>query len=136
VSRCSELSYETAHCRSEGCGQNAKQRRTRTSRQESWKRSLLLAHGISSYEFQDFTYRQRISEGFFLESYRSQVRGQPIEATVWVHYNDKDEADSVVISHRPLRAALLFSYLMWQQFGDRFGDLFIDDAEAKSLGLA
>jgi hypothetical protein len=46
---------------------------------------------------------------------RFQERGQP--------HNAKGEADSLVIDHRPLDAALLFSRLMCEKLGDRFGDL-------------
>jgi hypothetical protein len=46
---------------------------------------------------------------------RFQERGQP--------HNAKGEADSLVIDHRPLDAALLFSRLMCEKLGDRFSDL-------------
>jgi hypothetical protein len=97
----------------------------------------LLKHAIPLYEYQNFTYRGDFGEEFFMESYRSQIRGVPIECSVLVHMNSAGQADSLVINHRPLRAALLFSYLMWQQVGDRYGkDLFLNGAQAAALEQA
>jgi hypothetical protein len=42
----------------------------------------------------------------YLESYRSQIQGVPIETVVVEHLNKQGETDSVVINHRPLNAAL------------------------------
>ncbi|TCL64601.1 hypothetical protein [Rhizobium sp. BK251] len=85
----------------------------------------LLSHAIRLYEFQDFTYKGDFGDQFFMESYRSSIRGVPIECLVVVHMNALGEADSLVINHRPLDAALLFSALMWEAVGDRFGDLYV-----------
>jgi len=94
----------------------------------------LLRHAIPLYEFQHFTYRGDIGSNLFLESYRAQVRGVPIECSVLVHFNTAGQADSLLINHRPLGAALLFSRLMGQQVGDRYGeDLFLGDAQAVAL---
>jgi hypothetical protein len=95
----------------------------------------LLQHAIPLYEFQHFTYRSDFGNDFFMESYRSQVRGVPIECSVLVHMNSDGYADSLLINHRPLGAALHFSRLMWEQVGDRYGkDLFLTDIEAAALG--
>ncbi len=89
----------------------------------------LLRHAIPLYEFQHFTYRGEM-DGFFMESYRSRVRGVPIECSVLVHFNPAGEADSLLINHRPLGAALLFSRLMGEQVGDRYGEgLFLTAAD-------
>jgi hypothetical protein len=94
----------------------------------------LLKHAIPLYEFQHFTYRSEFGDGFFMESYRSRVRGVPIECSVLVHMNSVGQADSLLINHRPLGAALHFSRLMWEQVGDRYGkDLFLSDIEATAL---
>jgi hypothetical protein len=97
----------------------------------------LLKHAIPLYEYQNFTYRDDFGNGFFMESYRAQVRGVPIECSVLVHMNSAGQADSLLINHRPLRAALLFSRLMWEQVGDRYGkDLFLNGAQAAALEQA
>src|SRR4030088_967437 len=58
----------------------------------------------------------------------------PIECSVLVHMNSDGQADSLLINHRPLGAALHFSRLMWEQVGDRYGkDLFLTDIEAAAL---
>jgi hypothetical protein len=94
----------------------------------------LLKLAIPLYEFQEFTYRGDLTPELFFESYRSSIRGVPIENVVVVHTNSAGRVDSLVISHRPLGAALLFSSLMHEQAGDRFGsDLFISSAHAAEL---
>ncbi|CDG81401.1 hypothetical protein [Janthinobacterium agaricidamnosum] len=88
----------------------------------------LLKLAIPLYEFQHFTYRDDFGDNFFMESYRSQIRGVPIECSVLVHMNAAGQADSLLINHRPLDAALLFSRLMAQQAADRYGqDLFLGE---------
>ncbi|WP_109477574.1 hypothetical protein [Paraburkholderia sp. C35] len=77
------------------------------------------------YEFQDFIYKGDLGDNFFFESYRSSVQGKPIEAMVMVHMNEKGEADSLVINHRPIDAAVLFSKLMHEKVKDRFGDEYL-----------
>jgi hypothetical protein len=96
----------------------------------------LIKHAIPLYESQDFTYKGYIGDDFFMESYRSKVRGVPIECLVVVHHNKEGAADSLVINHRPLEAALLFSRLMWDQVGDRFGDLYLTGPEADAMASA
>jgi len=94
----------------------------------------LLKHAIPLYEFQRFTYRGDVAPGLFMESYRAQIRGVPIECLVLVHMNAAGRADSLLIDHRPLDAALLFSRLMWEQVGDRFGtDLYFSAAQGAAL---
>lgn len=88
----------------------------------------LLRLAIPLYEFQDFTYRGPFGDAFFMESYRSSIRGAPVECSVLVHMNAAGQADSLLINHRPLTSALLFSRLMWEQVGDRYGDLFLSEA--------
>jgi hypothetical protein len=69
-----------------------------------------------------------------MESYRSQVRGVPIECSVLVHMNSGGQADSLLINRRPLGAAMHFSRLMWEQVGDRYGKgLFLTESEAARL---
>ena len=96
----------------------------------------LIKKAVPLYESQDFTYKGPFGDDFFMESYRSTIRGVPIECLVMVHYNDKGEADSLVINHRPLDAALLFSRLMWEQVGDAFGNLYLSGPEADALASA
>jgi hypothetical protein len=91
----------------------------------------LLRQAIPLYEFQAFTYRAEVGDGFFFESYRSSVGGTPIENMVMVHTNARGEVDSLVISHRPLGALLKFSRLVGERVGDQFGkNLFIGVDEA------
>jgi hypothetical protein len=80
----------------------------------------VIKQAIPLYEFQDFSYKGDVGDDFFLESYRSRINGVPIECLVLVHMNEKREADSLVISHRPLEAALLFSKLMWDRVSVEF----------------
>lgn len=96
----------------------------------------LLKLAIPLYEFQHFTYRSDFGDGFFMESYRSQIRGVPIECSVLVHMNAAGQADSLLINHRPLGAALLFSRLMGEQAGNRYEGLFLTGAEAEALERA
>ena len=93
----------------------------------------LLKQAIPLYDFQDFTYRGDFGADFFMESYRAAVRGVPIECTVLVHMNAQGEADAILVNHRPLDAALLFSRLMWGQVGDGFGDLYLTGPQADAL---
>jgi hypothetical protein len=94
----------------------------------------LLKLAIPLYEFQHFSYRGAIGSGLFLESYRAAVRGVPIETLVVVHSDAAGQVDSILINHRPLEAALLFSRLMSERVGDRFGsDLFLGAEQAAAL---
>ncbi|ODP34172.1 hypothetical protein [Pandoraea sp. ISTKB] len=96
----------------------------------------LIKVAIGVYEGgMDFRYLRQMDD-LFLESYRSTVAGQPIENMVVVHYNAEGLADSVVINHRPLGAALTFSRLMWEKVGDRFGDLYLTGREADAMADA
>ncbi|MCC8953250.1 hypothetical protein H8B02_07160 [Bradyrhizobium sp. Pear77] len=96
----------------------------------------LISHARTLYEFQDYTYYGNLGDDFFVESYRSSVQGTPIECSLLVHMDDSCQADSVLIHHYPLDAALLFSRLMWQKFGDRFGELYLTAAQANGIARA
>jgi hypothetical protein len=87
----------------------------------------LLKQAIPLYKFQHFTYRGEVGKNFYMESYRAQIEDMPIECAVWVHMNAAGEADSLLINHHPLDAALLFSHLMWQRVGDQYGDLYLKE---------
>lgn len=92
----------------------------------------LIKAAIPLYDFQQFTYRGPVGDHFYMESYRAEVQGTPVECAVWVHFNSQGEADSLLINHYPLQAALLFSRLMGERVGDRYGDLYLlDDAAAR-----
>jgi hypothetical protein len=93
----------------------------------------LISHARTLYEFQDYTYYGNWGRDFFVESYRASVKGVPVECSLIVHMNDAGEADSLLIHHYPLDAALLFSRLMWEKFGDRFGDLYLTAAQADGM---
>ena len=71
----------------------------------------LLKEAIPLYEFQNFTYRGEVGPALFMESYRASIRGVLVECAVWAHFNEVGEADSILINHHPLDAALLFSRL-------------------------
>lgn len=96
----------------------------------------LLSHARTLYEFQDYTYYGDVGEQLFFESYRSRVNGVPVECSVVVHTNAAGEADSIVVHHYPLSGALEFSRLMWEKFGDRFGDLYFTNAQAQGVANA
>jgi hypothetical protein len=97
----------------------------------------LIKQAIPLYESQTFTYKAPFGDDFFMESYRATILGgTPIECLVLVHYNAKGEADSLVINHRPLQAALRFSALMWERVGDQFGDLYLTGPQAAALASA
>ena len=49
--------------------------------------------------------------------------------------NAAGEADSILINHHPLEAALLFSRLMWERVGDRYGDLYLTGPQAAALKI-
>jgi hypothetical protein len=96
----------------------------------------VIQHAISLYEFQQHSYKGIVSPGLYMESYRSQIQGVPIETVVVAHLNDNGETDSVVINHRPLEAMLLFSKLMGERVDERFRDRYLTDAEAAALKSA
>lgn len=89
----------------------------------------VIKHAVSLYEFQHHSYKGEIGDGLYLESYRSQIQGVPIVA----HLNELGETDSVVINHRPLDAALLFSKRMWECVDERFRDRYLSGPEAAAL---
>jgi hypothetical protein len=95
----------------------------------------VIKHAVTLYEFQRFSYKGEIGDRLYLESYRSQIQGVPIETLLVAHLNDQGEADSVVINHRPLSAAMLFSKLMAERVEDRFRDLYLTESEAAALNL-
>ncbi|MEX3964029.1 hypothetical protein AB4Y42_17740 [Paraburkholderia sp. EG286B] len=93
----------------------------------------VIRHAVSLYAFQHHSYKGKIGNSLYLESYRSQIQGQPIETVVVAHLNQNGETDSVVINHRPLEAALLFSALMWERVDERFRDHYLSGPEAAAL---
>lgn len=93
----------------------------------------LISHARTLYQFQDYTYYDKLGSQFFLESYRSSVNGVPIECALIVHMNEAGEADSILIHHYPLESALEFSRLMWEKFGDQFGDLYLSASQARDI---
>lgn len=96
----------------------------------------VIKHAVSLYEFQHHSYKGEIGNGLYMESYRSQIHGVPIETVLVAHLNEQGEADSVVINHRPLNAAQLFSNLMWERVDERFRDLYLTGPEAAALNAA
>jgi hypothetical protein len=93
----------------------------------------VIKHAVSLYEFQHHSYKGEIGNGLYLESYRSQIQGVPIETVVVAHLNEKGETDSVVINHRPLEAMLLFSKLMGERVDERFRDRYLTTQQAEAL---
>ncbi|HEX3380071.1 MAG TPA: hypothetical protein VHU21_09770 [Paraburkholderia sp.] len=93
----------------------------------------VIKHAVSLYEFQHHSYKGTIDDGLYMESYRSQIQGVPIETVVVAHMNAEGETDSVVINHRPLNAALLFSRLMGERVDERFYDCYLTELEAAAL---
>lgn len=96
----------------------------------------VIKQAIPLYEFQEFTYKGYVGDDFFLESYRSRINGVPIECLVLIHINEKKQADSVVINHRPLGAALQFSKLMWDRLGEEFRARYLNDPQSLARDLA
>ncbi|HEX7907977.1 MAG TPA: hypothetical protein VF534_07775 [Paraburkholderia sp.] len=96
----------------------------------------VIKHAVSLYEFQHHSYKGVVGNGLYMESYRSQIQGMPIETVLVAHLNEQGEADSVVINHRPLKAAVLFSNLMWERVDERFRDLYLSGPEAAALNAA
>ena len=93
----------------------------------------VIKHAVSLYEFQHHSYKGEIGNGLYLESYRSQIQGVPIETVLVAHLNQQGETDSVVINHRPLNAALLFSKRMGELVDERFRDRYLTGPEAAAL---
>jgi hypothetical protein len=96
----------------------------------------IIKHAVPLYEFQHHSYKAEIAGNLYMESYRSQIQGVPIEALVVAHLNEQGEADAVIINHRPLAAVLLFSKLMGERVDERFRDLYVTEAEAAALNAA
>ncbi|KWR74548.1 hypothetical protein [Cupriavidus sp. IDO] len=93
----------------------------------------VIRHAVSLYEFQHHSYKGEIGNGLYMESYRAQIQGVPIETLLVAHLNEQGEADAVVINHRPLNAAMLFSKLMGERVDERFRDLYLSGPEADAL---
>src|SRR6478735_8662090 len=92
----------------------------------------MLSFARSLYAFQDFRFFGKRGD-LFLEDYRSTIRGSEtyrpggieIYNFVVVYFNEAGETSQLVMNHRPQSAALLFSSLLAEHFGDEFGsDLF------------
>jgi hypothetical protein len=96
----------------------------------------LISHARTLYEFQDYTYYGNWGPQFFVESYRASVNGVAVDCSVIVHTNDAGEADSLLIHHYPLEAALEFSRLMGEKFGERFADLYLTAEQADGIAKA
>lgn len=96
----------------------------------------LLKQAMPLYDFQDFTYRDDFGAAFFMESYRAEIQGVAIECSVLVHMDAKGEADSILVNHRPLNAALLFSRLMWERVGDGFRDRYLTGPQHDAMESA
>ena len=85
----------------------------------------MLSFARSLYAFQDFRFYGMRGE-LFLEDYRSRISGSEayhpsgveIYNFVVVYLNDKGETSQLVMNHRPQSAALLFSSLLAEHFGD------------------
>ncbi|MGU7842349.1 hypothetical protein ACV22V_23075 [Burkholderia sp. AW33-5] len=96
----------------------------------------VIKHAVSLYEFQQHAYKGMVGDGLYLESYRSRIHGVPIETVVVAHMNERGETDAVVINHRPLGAALLFSQLMRERVDERFRACYLSEPEAAALNAA
>jgi hypothetical protein len=96
----------------------------------------VIKHAVSLYEFQHHSYKGEIADGIYMESYRAQIQGVPVETLLVAHLNEAGEADSVVINHRPLKAAMLFSQLMWERVDERFRELYLSGPEADAVKAA
>lgn len=96
----------------------------------------VIRHAASLYEFQHHSYRGGTGNGLYMESYRAQIQGVPIETLLVAHLNEAGETDSVVISHRPLNAAMLFSRLMWERVDERFRELYLSVPQAATGNAA
>ncbi|ORA28266.1 hypothetical protein [Mycobacterium aquaticum] len=87
----------------------------------------MLSFARSLYAFQDFRFYGKHGN-LFLEDYRSRIRGTEayhpsgveIYNFVVVYFNDAGETSQLVMNHRPQSAALLFSSLLTEHFGDAF----------------
>ena len=87
----------------------------------------VLSFARSLYAFQDFRFYGMRGD-LFLEDYRSRIRGTEayppggveIYNFVVVYFNDAGETSQLVMNHRPQSAALLFSSLLTEHFGDAF----------------
>ena len=87
----------------------------------------MLSFARSLYAFQDFRFYGMRGD-LFLEDYRSRIRGSEayhpsgveIYNFVVVYFNAAGETSQLVMNHRPQSAALLFSSLLTEHFGDAF----------------
>jgi hypothetical protein len=93
----------------------------------------ILRAAIPLYDFQRFTYRDYVNARFFMESNRASVDGMAVECAVWVHINEQGQADSVMVHHHPLPAALYFSRRMWQQVDEKYRELYLSPDEYAAL---
>lgn len=96
----------------------------------------LISHARTLYEFQDYSYYNHIDDKLFIEAYRSSINGVHVECFIIVHSNEAGEADSILLHHYPLEATMEFSRLMWEKFGDRFGDLYLSTPQAEAAANA
>lgn len=103
----------------------------------------MLSFARSLYAFQDFRFYGMRGD-LFLEDYCARIRGteaphHPAGVEIYnfvvVYFNDAGETSQLVMNHRPQSAALLFSALLKEHFGDVFdSNLFYDgDISARLL---
>jgi hypothetical protein len=87
----------------------------------------MLSFARSLYAFQDFRFYGMHGD-LFLEDYRSSIRGTEVYRPggveiynfVVVYFNEAGQTSQLVMNHRPQSAALLFSSLLAEHFGDAF----------------
>jgi hypothetical protein len=78
------------------------------------------------YDRQDFTLVGPWGDNGFIEDYTAEVRGVPIGAMHLITFNDKGEAQHIVVNYRPLSSVLLFSRLLHEDLaGTPYADHYL-----------
>jgi hypothetical protein len=94
----------------------------------------ILGYARTLYDYQEFNYVGPYAEHDFVEDYTSMVRGEPIGSVVVIRFNDAGHASRIVVSHRPLRAVLLWSRLMGEHFaGTPYAQYFLGQGAALTV---
>lgn len=94
----------------------------------------ILSFARTLYEYQEFNFVGSYGEHGFVEDYTSQVHGEPIGSIVVVHFNEAEQAQHIVINHRPLRSVLLWSRLMGEHFaGTQYATYFLSPQDLPAV---
>lgn len=94
----------------------------------------ILSFARTLYDYQEFNVLGRYGDHDWVEDYAATFRGQPIGSVVVVRFNEADQAQQVVINHRPLNSVLRWSLAMAEHFaGTEYAQYFLQPEELDKI---